>query len=184
MSCLKLLRSLSLCAFEKQNEHSERDSSNIPGAYSVTLRLDWKSSGLRAVARTEDFLGFHRATHTTGASCCLWAVPSQPTTGEFVCHFPRYFFVRLDDNLHLTAAFFTHGGGLWHTVPFLPQALRLGTRTVFCFQGTTSLFFLNEGKAEIQGLKPQSPNPWVLRPVACGGLKPHTVKKSTMEPFS
>ena len=141
----------------------------------MTLRLDWKSSGFRAVARTEDFLGFHRATHTTGASCCLWAVPSQPTTGEFVCHFPRYFFVRLDDDLHLTAAFFTHGGGLWHTVPFLPQALRLGTRTVFCFQGTTSLFFLNEGKAEIQGLKPQSPNHWVSRPVACGGLKPHTV---------
>ena len=27
-------------------------------------------------------------------------------------------------------------GGLWHTVTFLPQALRLGTRTLFSFQGT------------------------------------------------
>jgi hypothetical protein len=63
-------------------------------------------------------------------------------------------------------------GGLWHTVVFLPLALRQRTRTRLGFQGTTDLFSHKERKAEMQGFKPPSPHHWVLRPVACGGLKP------------
>ena len=63
-------------------------------------------------------------------------------------------------------------GGLWHTVVVLPLALRQRTRTLLGFQGTTDIFSHKERKAEMQGFKPQSPQHWVLRPVACGGLKP------------
>jgi hypothetical protein len=63
-----------------------------------------------------------------------------------------------------------------YTVLFLPQALRLGTRTVFSFQGTRCIFFSERTKAVIQGLKPQSPYNCRSNGVACGGLKPSSVK--------
>jgi hypothetical protein len=44
---------------------------------------------------------------------------------------------------------------IWNNaVAFLPQALRLGTRTLFSFQGAIALFYPRESKPEMQGLKP------------------------------
>jgi hypothetical protein len=65
-----------------------------------------------------------------------------------------------------------------NAVTFLPQAIRLGTRTLLSFQGTTTLFSQRGKKVEIherQGFKPQAPNHWDSSPVACGGLKPCNV---------
>jgi hypothetical protein len=65
-----------------------------------------------------------------------------------------------------------------NAVTFLPQAIRLGTRTLLSFQGTTTLFSQRGKKVEIherQGFKPQAPNHWDSSPVACDGLKPCNV---------
>ena len=62
-----------------------------------------------------------------------------------------------------------------NTVMFLQEALRLLTRTLFSFQGTTQLFFLHLQKVETQGLKPRMPN----HGLKCRGLrrlKPYSVR--------
>ena len=65
---------------------------------------------------------------------------------------------------------------IWkNTVAFLPNALRAGTRTLFSFQGAVALFSRGEEKPEMYRLKPEVPNHWDVRPVACGGLKPFSV---------
>jgi hypothetical protein len=48
---------------------------------------------------------------------------------------------------------------IWNiTVVLFPLALRQRTRTRFSFQGATGTFFVAQTKAEIQGLKPETPN--------------------------
>jgi hypothetical protein len=42
-----------------------------------------------------------------------------------------------------------------NTVTFLPTALRCRTRTLFSSQDTINLFFSNEQKAVMPGLKPR-----------------------------
>jgi hypothetical protein len=65
---------------------------------------------------------------------------------------------------------------IWkNAVAFLPNTLRAGTRTLCSFQGAVALFSRVEEKPEMYRLKPEVPNHWDLRPVACGGLKPFSV---------
>jgi hypothetical protein len=65
---------------------------------------------------------------------------------------------------------------IWNNaVAFLPNTLRVGTRTLFSFQGAVALFSRGEEKLEMYRLKPEAPNHWDLSPVACGGLKPFSV---------
>jgi hypothetical protein len=68
-----------------------------------------------------------------------------------------------------------------NAVAFLPQVLCLGTRTLFSFQGTTDIFSPRRRKVEIQRLKPYTPHHCHLSGMACGGLKPFSVKEPPLQ---
>lgn len=103
-----------------------------------------------------------------------WVDPYAPRYFWYACWLP------FDTHAEMEALLYSVHTSLvypqWvYTVLFLPQAFRLGTRTVFSFQGTTCIFFLERTKAVIQGLKPLSPSHCLTLGVACGGLKPSSV---------